>query len=255
MTTINGYTISGTGILTNAGVQTITLYGTGVPQRTGTDFFTLAGVSGACTFSITVSANTNVGLNHFPLSLASNWTYNDLQFPGDSIRRIIIDSTLVNGNWYRNIEHRDITGTTTLQIRRRGDDYLEYANADKYTNALAFSPVIKAEILFLKENLVTADTWASVNYTGTTLAGQAYSLRYAYLCTHDNAVVIINGQTYDQIYKVEVRPQIAPPSSPFSYTGEMFEYYYAEGIGMIYFRKTQNGVTTMQGNIRRYQVN
>ncbi len=254
LTSVNGYSFSGAGILSTLGLQAISLYGEGTPLNSGTDFFTLAGASGACAFAVTVKSATNSNLNHFPLTLSSTWTYNDLQFPGDSIKRIIIDSAIVNGKWYRNIQQKDRIATTTLQARRSGNDYFEYGSADKYTTALIFSPVIKADILFLKEGLATSDTWTSVNYTGTTLAGQAYSLRYTYLCTHDDAVVVINGQTFEHIYKIEVRPQTAPPSSPFSNTGEMFEYYYADGIGLIYLRKTFNGVSTMEANIRRYKV-
>ena len=253
-TIVNGYSFSAAGILTTTGLQTISLFGDGTPINAGTDLFTLTGASGACAFNMIVKSATNLSLNHFPLTLSSNWTYNDLQFPGDSITRIIIDSGIVGGKWYRNIQQKDRTATTTLQVRRSGNDYFEYGLADKYTSTLIFSPVIKADILFLKEGLATSDTWASVNYTGTTVAGQALSLRYTYLCTHNDAVAVINGQTFEHIYKIEVRPQTAPPSSPFTDTGEIYEYYYANGIGLIYFKKTTNGPTTMQANIRRYNV-
>ena len=253
-TIVNGYSFSAAGILTTTGLQTISLFGDGTPINAGTDLFTLTGASGACAFNMIVKSATNLSLNHFPLTLSSNWTYNDLQFPGDSITRIIIDSGIVGGKWYRNIQQKDRTATTTLQVRRSGNDYFEYGLADKYTTTLIFSPVIKADILFLKEGIATSNTWASVNYTGTTVSGQALSLRYTYLCTHDDAVAVINGQTYEHIYKIEVRPQTAPPSSPFTNTGEIYEYYYAQGIGLIYSKKTTNGPTTMQANIRRYNV-
>ena len=253
---VNGYQFSSSGYLPNYGNETLTLTASGSPANAGVDVFTLNAGFSSCTIVDTVKdAQHAFPFNHFPLTLASTWTYNDLQYPADSVKRIVIDSAAVNGTWYKNFEHTDISGTTKLQFRRSGDDYFEYGRADKYTSALAFSPVINAEIHFLKEQLATGDTWASVVYTGTTLTGEAYSLRYSFVCTNHDATVMINGHTFQHVYKIEVRPLTARPSATLTDTGEVYEYYYANQIGLIYFRKTSNGVTTIEGSIRRWQVN
>jgi hypothetical protein len=233
--TINGYSFSGNGILPNTGVHTVFLKASGTPLQANINTFIVKADSSVCTLTVNVfipQAITNSDL--FPLTFASNWQYNGTLFPVTTARSII-DSLVVNNNLYKKM-HEVLTpgGMQDLLFRKQGDNYYEYANAEKYTTTITFGPALYAEINFLKENMTTGLDWYSNLYTGHATFGQDVNLRYHYTCLEADVSAVINNRAFQHIYKVSMVPQLAAAGITPGNTQEYFEFWYAKGIGLIY---------------------
>ena len=255
--TVNGYSFSGSGSFSATGVQTISLAASGTPVNQGTNVFTVTAGTSSCTFSVTVLAAIIITNNdYFPLTTNSHWTYDDLYHAGDSVKRTIIDTLTINGNLYKVMEEQlRYSGPFQYFFRKTGSDYFEYGSVDKYTYSLQYSPPINGEIPFLKENLSTGDTWDSPEYTGTASFGQVIILQYKYSCMNANAAVVINGNAFANVYKIIMKPQIKSLGNQYGYTGEIYTYYYAKGVGIIYARKSRDGFLLSEIQIRNWLVN
>src|SRR5205085_7254212 len=131
----------------------------------------------------------------------------------------------------------DNSGAVTTSYFYRKDAatnfYYEYAFVDDYS-VITFDSSIEGEILILKENLATNDTWTSATWTGTDLSDSvSKKLRYTFTCTNANATVTLGSKTYNNVYKVTMKSQTAPAaSSTFTDEGLIWEYWYAKGIGL-----------------------
>jgi len=151
-------------------------------------------------------------------------------------------------------EQLRFAGPFQYNFRKSGADYYEYGSVDKYTNSLQFGSPIVMDIPFLKENLTTGDSWQSSEYTGTATFGQVLTIQYNYSCLNANAGVVINGNAFSNVYKIKMMPQIKSINNPYGYTGEVYTYYYAKGIGIIYSKGTRNGFTIFELQIRNWLV-
>ena len=255
---VNGCQFSASGYLSDYGNQTITLNGVGTPVDVGVNVFTLNSGFSACTIVDTVNAPPPAPVgsgNHLPLVHDNSWVYDDLAFSGDSVRRYLRDSTVFGGYVYRVCHEFNHAGGTDKIFRRSGNDYFDGGSVDRYTLVVKFSPQVLDDILFLSEGLTNNGTWYSSTYTGNTVSGQAMSLRYAFLCTNNNAIVSINGNAFSQVYEIQMKPQFAPVGGTFSDTGELYDLYYANNIGLIYLKKTQNGTPQLEWKLRSWVVN
>jgi hypothetical protein len=255
---VNGCQFSASGYLSDYGNQTITLGGVGTPVDVGVNVFTLNAGFSACTIVDTVNAQPPPPIgsgNHLPLLHDNSWVYDDVQFSGDSVRRYLRDSTIFGSYVYRVCHEFNHAGGTDKLFRRYGNDYFDGGSVDRYTLVVKFSPLIQDDILFLSEGLTNNQTWFSTTYTGNTVSGQTQSLRYAFVCTNNNAIVSINGTAFSAVYQIQMRPQFAPVGGTFSDTGELYELYYANNIGLIYLKKTQNGTTQLEWKLRSWIVN
>ena len=254
--TVTGVSFSGSGTFTSLGTQMITLNATGTPTTAGQQTFTVTAGSSTCTFVITVAANQPPSnADHFPLTGNSYWTYNDPSTAGDTIKRINNNTFTIGGNTYRTFEEFDQTGTSNgvLLYRRSGNDYFEYTSVDNYAIITFDDPEPEGDILFLKEGLTTNTTWNSAEYTGTE-NGVTKKLRYSFTCTDANASnVVINGKTFNNVYKITFKPQVSTGGGPFTDEGLVWEAFYAQGVGLIHLKGTF-GAQTLQYNIRYYQV-
>ena len=253
--TVNGFKFSGSGVLPRTGLQTVTLSATGVPLNAGINIFTVTGASG-CTFSVTVATAVAVfSDNYFPLTKNSYWSYNNFLQNDDTIKRIIADTVRKNSIVYRIMEEHDMFGGMVQSYFRTSDSkYFEYGSVDKYTSSLSYSPSLYGEIPFLKENLVTGDSWKTVEFAGAIFSGQMIFLEYRFFCIDANAAVILNGNAFIDVYKIRVFPVIRSEFAPFSSTGETIDIYYAKGVGVIYLKGTRNGFSTRELQIKHWMV-
>lgn len=254
---VNGYSFSGSGTITATGVQIVSLTASGTPINTGTNVFTVTAGASACTFSVTVlTAITVTNNDHFPLTANSHWTYDDLFHTGDSLKREIIDTTTIAGNLYQVMYEQPMYQSPfSHNFRKTGSDYFEYGPVDRYTFSFQYGTTMNGLLPFLKENLATGDSWQSDEFSGVASFGQIILLRYQFRCTNANATVTINGNAFSNVYKMEMRPQITSVSNPFADTGEIYTYYYAKGVGMVYFKRTRDGFTSSELLIRSWLVN
>ncbi len=256
--TVNGYKFSATGNFTVTGVQIIILTPSGAPLNAGVDDFTLNGVSSSCGFSVTVVNPVPLNNNdHFPLTGNSYWTYDDLYNTGDTLKKYIPDSlTLINGNNYRVMYEQPKFGNPVPSVYRKdADNYYEYISADKYTLSVKFNPQINADFPFIKESLKTGDTWTSDEYIGTATFGQQIFLRYDFTCDNADAKVTFKGNTFSNVYKITMRPKLKSATTyPYESTSEIVNIWYAKGIGVIYYRKINNGFTIYEYQIRNWLI-
>ncbi len=255
--TINGYSFSDSGVFIVTGVQTVGLTASGTPVNTGTDLFTVKAGSSACNFSVNVlTAVAVTNSEYFPLSINSFWIYDDLLNPGDTIKRTITGTTQAGVNIYQIMEEEiKLQNPVQYLFRKAGSDYYEYANVDKYTGSFSYgNPEIK-DLLLLKENSTTASSWTSPEFTDTASFGQVLILKYNYFCTEANATVTINGKAFINVCKITMLPQIRALNEAFGYTGEIYTWYYAKGIGLIYLKKTTNGFFRTEMQLRNWKVN
>jgi len=257
--TVNGYYFSGTGKLNSTGIQTVSLKATGTPLQSGNDLFTVNAATTNCSFIDTVLnvvAVTNP--DHFPLTANSFWNYDNLLSTGDTLNRKIVDSTIVNGRFYKRVNETPVNGSVTQFLYNKVDtNYYESCSADAYTTSVKFAPEIKADILFLKENLSTDSFWVSDEYIGpATISQQVIYLQYKFTCKDANATVTVNGKTFAHVYIIELKPQVrSAVTYPYASTGEIKITYYAKGVGIIYSKTIVNNNLFQERQIRNWQVN
>ncbi|MBL0154186.1 MAG: hypothetical protein IPP93_12125 [Chitinophagaceae bacterium] len=233
--TVNGYSFSGQGILTTTGIDTVFLQASGTPLQTGINTFTVKADSSVCTLTVTVYIpQTVTSPDLFPLTYASYWNYNGYVFPVTTARSII-DSVVIISNLYKKM-HEVITpgGTQDLLFRKQGDNYYEYANAEKYTTTVIFNPVVNADINFLRENMTAGMSWYSPLYTGHATFGQDVNLQYHFTCVEADVSAVVNNKAFVHVYKVSLVPQLAAAGIPPGNTHENYIFWYAQGIGLIY---------------------
>jgi hypothetical protein len=254
-TSVNGMQFSGTGTLTGTGAQTIVLTGSGTPTNEGNFNFTVTAGATTCTFPVTVTntppATTN---NHFPLSANSWWSYNDPESPGDTIKIVNNNVATFGGNQYRVFESQYEDGSSfESYYRKSGNDYFEYIEADNYSLLVTFDAPVKADILFLKENLTAGATWTSAEYSGA-VSGTPVKLRYVFTCTAINATETVGGKTFTGVYKITFKPQISAGGAPFVDEGSVWEAWYANNIGVINMSVGDGTTTIFTTDIRYWNV-
>jgi hypothetical protein len=257
--TINGYSFLGSGTFANTGIQSIVLLASGKPVANGTDNFTVSGGASFCGFPVTVLvpiAVSNTDL--FPLTFSSYATYGDdmTANPGDTMKRMIIDSVITNGSLYYILEEKHKAGLPTQFLYRKAAGvYYEYASVDKYTSSFKYSPEIKQDIPVLKDSLITGDKWSTDEYVGNASFGQKIYFKYDLFCIAGSVAATVNGKTFGNVCKIVISPQIrSDVFFPFNSTGERIELWYAKGIGLIYSKKTNN-FSTFEWFIRYWMAN
>ena len=254
---VNGYKFSASGSLSEKGNHFVYLQAAGTPSTPGKNIFTIAIPGSSCSFTIEVyepvrSDNTD----YFPLSKNNYWIYDHSYFPGDSIKRIVIDSTIsVPGLIYSMEERIPFASPQQLLFRKTGVSYYESTSADKFTNSFKYNIMPSVEILFLRNNLSTGDEWSSMEYSGTATFGQVLVIRYVFKCIDNNATITVNGKAFTNVYRVNMLPYLKAEFNTYGSTGESFDFYYAKGIGLIYASKKLNGVPQYEQKIRRWLVN
>jgi len=255
--TVNGYSFAGSGTLTATGIQSVSLVAKGGPVAAGTNNFSITGNASSCTVPVTVVTPIAVaGNEYFPLSQDSYWNYDNLYNVGDTLGRIMIDSVSKAGNLFKVMKEVDqYIAPVTYNYRRSDSGYYEYGKVDLYTRALTFVPSLQEEILFLKADLKTGDSWSTKEWVGTIVSQQPVYLQYKFTCTNANASVTINGKTFANVLKITMLPYIRSaitylPNS----TGEEIIIYYAKGVGIVYYRFVNRNFVVKEMQIRNWNV-
>jgi hypothetical protein len=252
--TINGYSFKKTVTVTAPGNQTITLDGSGTPAAAQTDNFTVKfGDANTCGFPVTV-LGVPASAEYFPFTLNSWWSYDDLTSPPDTITRTVTGTKTLAGNTYSKIEEKDAIGMLDDSIfyRKSGNDYYEYALADKYNYVISFDASQYGEILFLRTNLPAGATWLSAEFTGT-VSGTSTKIRYNFTVTNPDATITLGGRTYNNVYQVSMKPQQLTGST-WTDVGETWLFYYAKGVGLIYEKNSIGTGTVDEYQLRNWKV-
>jgi hypothetical protein len=256
---VNGYLFSSAGFFTTTGIQVITLYAEGFPINAGIDVFNISAATSSCSFEVTVLADYIIvnSTDYFPLSEGSYWIYDDLFSKGNTITRTIDGDSAVNDTTYSIMNETDDYGITTQSLFTNiNDNYFEYARADKYTSSFQYAKANLTHLLFLNKNIHAGDYWESPEFQDVATFNQIIVLKYGYKCLKSDAIVTVNGKAFANVCIVEMRPQIHALKNPWGYTNEIYTYYYAKGIGLIYYNAVSNfGYKKAEWQIKSWHVN
>jgi hypothetical protein len=255
--TVNGYSFAASGQFASTGIQTVKLTASGTPMNEGTDQFDLQPGSGVCTFNVTVLGSTVPVTNndYFPLAANNYWVYDDLWNRGDSVVRRVTGTSIENGNTYYEIDEQNVNSNPQYLFRKDGNDYFEYGRIDRYTNSVQYADEIDTTLLFLNQDLQAGVSWESVEIAAKANFGQLIYLKYLYRCLQTNAIVTINGKAFSNVYIISMMPEIKSEFAGYGSTSEVYTYYYAKGIGLIYMKCSRQNFTVSEMQIRRWNVN
>jgi hypothetical protein len=253
--TVNGYSFFGSGSFSSTGVQTISLIASGTPVKEGTDLFTLNAGLSTCSFSINVLAAIVAANNDlFPLTMSSFWNYDDLYY--GTIKMMIVDTATRVGNLYTVMEAQTTPGSPIMHFyRKKASEYYEYMAIDDYTSSLRYGKRIYDDILFLKENLSKGDTWETKEFTDTADFGQVLVLQYRFTCIASDISVVVGANAFSHVYEIEMDPWLRTPNGPYGHANETYTWYYAKGVGLIYYKNLSVGFTYGDRRIKNWQVN
>ena len=255
--TVNGYSFSASGLFTSTGIQTVRLAATGMPIAAGSNSFTVTAGTSSCSFTVGVLVPVAViNTDYFPLTANSFWTYDHNFFVNDSVKRIVDGSATRNTMSYVSMSEKVPTDPVhPLYFRKTGIEYYEFCRADKYTGSLQYADPMEGDILFLKDVLSTGEEWASQEFKGKASFGQVLSITYHFTCVDANAVVSVNGRIFANVYKVIMRPAIKSEFANYGFTGEVYDFYYAKGVGLIYTRKVAGEFLQNEEHLLNWRVN
>jgi hypothetical protein len=257
-TAVGGMTFTGSGTFSSTGVQSVVLLGSGTPTTAGANVITISVGNASCTFTVNVTqgvANTDL----FPLTTNSWWSYDDVDGlfvnAGDSLKRMDINTLVYTGNnlAYNVFQEQDnTTPFDSFYYRRSGNDYFELNVADLYST-FSFDSLVVGDINFLKEGLAVNQSWTSAEFSGK-MNNSPAKLQYAYTCTAASTTATINGNNFNNVYKISWKPRINLNNTGYvDEPGTSYESWYAKGVGLIYFKATlSSGTATI--NIKHWQV-
>ncbi|QEC66814.1 hypothetical protein FRZ67_05665 [Panacibacter ginsenosidivorans] len=240
---VNGYSFKGGGVFATTGVQTISLYADGTPVNAGTDVFSVTAGNSLCSFSVIVlpGVTSVTGDDLFPLTDSSYWVYDDLFNKGNLFKRSITGDSSTNGKVYKIMQQTDSYNISDQSLfRRDGNNYFEYAKEDKYTGSFQYAKSLYTELFFLKQNVAQNEYWESPEFKDEATFNQVIILKYDYKCLKSNGVVTVNGKAFANVWIIEMRPQIRTLTDPWGDTNEIYTYYYAKGVGLIYYKAISN---------------
>lgn len=255
---INGYSFMAAGTFLSAGVQRLTLFAQGKPVYAGSDVFLVSAGSSNCTFEVAVLPDIVrvSGSDYLPLADSNYWVYDDLFYKGNVITRTINGTQDKNGKHYFNIDQADILGLKDSFLVRRDDDvYLEYARKDKYTTSFSFAINKPVDLLFLKQQLQQGQSWESAEYRDISSFNQPITLKYGYTVKRANAVIAVNGKAFADVAIIEQTSQLHSDGNAWGATHDVYTYYYAKGIGLIYLKRVSNNFTAVEMGIKSWKVN
>lgn len=259
--TVNEFQFSGSGTLAAPGEQTIVLTATGTPATEGATEFTVTAGSTTCTFIVNVTPSTGpppvTSNDYFPLAPNNYWTYaDDTGDPEDSTvitdKGVVTIPGLANPYHFFEIADGDRTPFDTTVYRKSGNDYYTYIPVDQFTT-VTFNDLQFGEVLFLKQNLQTGDTWTSAEFSGMQDTTHV-KIRYSFTCTDAAAAVPLNGVTYTNVYKITCTPETSLSGLAFANAGESLESYYAKGVGLIFEKGSLSGTPLFQSSLLHYKT-
>ncbi len=248
--TADGFYFYQSGTFTGTGTQTIILSGSGTPQNSGTQTFSVAFGGSSCSFTIPVQAGTATTGDYFPLTQNSNWTYSVSQSSStDTIHSQVISYAPTVGS----VSYGTITETLlhtsqpydSLYYRKPGGDYYMYAN---FSNWLPFDQPVQGEFIFLKDNVAAGTTWNSPTISGT-IGGYPVS-GYITMTLQAKAVpVTIGTNNFPDVIKMKYDFYQVGNSTPV----ETDQRWFARNVGEIYRNLSNSSVNSVY-NVYQYQI-
>lgn len=254
--TLGGMTFSGSGTFTTTGVQTIKLVGSGTPTAAGNFNFPISAGTSTCSFTIGVSALSN---DYYPRTTNSNWSYEFNNDPADTIYRYVIPATKsVSPNTYNIfMENNGSTVDSSGYFRRSGGDYYSYADIGFIFN---LNQEVWGEYIFLKDNVASATTWTSNNFSGTFTdpnSNQTYPVlvRIKETIQQKDVPVTVRGVTYQNTIETKEEYEYSFDNGANWTLSDVYSVFdYSRGIGLIKWEAFDTTGSLLTQEITHYQV-
>jgi hypothetical protein len=203
------------------------------------------------------------GIDYFPRTANSNWSYEYDDDPDDSLfRKVISAPQSANGNTY-NVFMGDYGGglDSNGYYRKAGTDYFEYFDAADY---IGLDDPLWAEYIFVKDAAKNTN-WKSAAFSGT-YSGAPLTLRFSYTILEKDVPVSIttsgsvNPVNYTNVIIVQEKYEQFDGTSWNDVTAVVGygKSYYARNIGLIKYEyidtDLSDGDDSYKQQLRRYQV-
>ena len=248
--TADGIYFYQSGTFTSGGTQTIILTAVGTPVNSGSQNFSVVFGNSSCAFTIPVQPGVAPTGDYFPLTLNSNWTYDELS--GTTTQTI--HSQVINYNpSFGSSSYSTITETLvpttlpydSLYYRKPGGDYYMYAN---FTNYIPFDQPVRAEFIFLKDNVASGTTWNSPTINGT-VGGIPVSGYITMTLLAKGVQVTLGNFTFPDVIKMQYDYYQVGNNTPV----ETDIRWFGRNVGEIY-RKLHNSSMDATYTVTGYQI-
>ena len=233
---VNGVIFSGSGNFTATGAQTITLVATGTPTSGTQSNFPVSAGGSTCNFQV----NFSTGLDYYPRTINSNWSYEFDDVASDSLHVKVIPQTKAAGGFSYNIfmwtDNVANGFDTSGYYRKNGSDYHEWIDIGSY---IGFDNPLWVDYIFLKDNLNANGTWQTQSFTGavTPAGGGAATnatVRFAYTILQKDVPITVKGTSYANtiVVKQDLQQLVGSTWTTLTAAGYL-QNYYARDKGLI----------------------
>jgi len=233
---VNNVNFTGSGIV-GKGSQMITLTGAGDPTFSGEQTYTLHYGNSQCSFTINFEKAAGPSGDYFVTTQKSNWSY--LNFSDSMYLSVAKDPLNVNGQSYTVFLLKGYypaltysQNDTAFVYRKNGNDYY---NIIDYADQLNFDNPVKAETIFLKDNVPVNASWNGPNVTGT-VGGTSVTVYVKYTILEKGVPVSLGGFNFPDVIKV--KEEFYSGTIPLGIT---YESWYAKNVGLIHV--SGNGIS------------
>lgn len=252
----DGFSFSSSGIMTDSGLQSITLKGTGTPVSAQLTNFAIAFDSSVCMFSVTVFDSSIVAPvtsgDYFPTTDSSNWTYGLNTDPtgGDTLHTAVaLTNQTISGAIYRTFISTAPGIADSSFYRKGGGLYYQYGDLN---DVQVYDTVNnKVEYIFLKDTEPVSSTWESpeVDATLGSIAGKA---KIKFTIEGKDITTTLGANSIDSVLQVKREYMFAPAAAGGYATIVTAQFYYAKNIGFI--KAETSGSSPFTINADRWEI-
>ncbi len=226
---VNGVSFSASGTFAQAGTQSVTLLGAGIPEQAGEKQFAIHFGNSQCAFKVTFAPGTAPSGDYYPLTNQSNWLYTD--GIDEKLTKITGGTFSWNSNNYNVIgvydNVNDPSPADTFAVIRKGNG-LYYSYNDFRQLVQSSQPVI-VENIFLKDNVAQGTSWDGPEFS---VVVNNVTVKYHFKFTIKEKAVPATIGSFNFPDVIKVTAQLY---SGATYLGIQEERWYARNVGLIYF--------------------
>lgn len=241
---VNGVSFSASGTFAQAGTQTVTLTGAGIPEQEGEKQFAVHFGNSQCAFNVTFELGAAPSGDYYPLTNQSNWLYTDGL--DEELTKVTGGTFSWNGNNYNVIgvydNLNDPNPVDTFAVIRKGSGL--YYSYNDFSQLVQSSEPVIVENIFLKDNVAQGTSWDGPEFSATV---NSITVKYHFKFTIKEKAVPASIGTFNFPDVIKVTGQLYSGST---YLGIQEERWYAKNVGLIYFGGDISGTWT----VKNFQV-
>lgn len=163
-----------------------------------------------------------------PSTTGSEWNYTTTGTGAGSFKITATSTdTTINSRTYRICTN---TGGQNTYYCKSGNDYYRYGRFAELNN----EPL---ELLYLKDNLATGQSWTETKIVNATVTGYGtvpVTAVFVFTVAEKGTTHVVGSTTFSNVIKVTAVPSFSAFSSSIPVASYTLEYYYAKNIGLIH---------------------